>query len=441
MENNNGFQEEYKKLDQEAAKYNRREFDLIYEIISELVKDRNDVGDNGNFALPLVKGEIIDEAIQVAGFSKDENFIADFKHYRDIEQKARDLQLKALEQAVKNMGANCSFENSMQKSGFIKSNDLQGIMDNIIAHSKEENPYFPLQAPCDEETKEDERLDQLFGSKGYNITGAWLRPYFDELKRYKVDALLNEIGFPTIDLFILIKKVGDDINNNSDKSIKLDNNILDVLKEFDEYPGSGQVIQLLFLLGIIKWFEDSDINEGDNGYDEAKSLLDRIVSRFIKIYVIYSCYFHKDEHSKPLDEFLANDNTITPFRLAMRERNISKGIKEADKPDNETDENRNNKKFIDWIITSKDKPKIISLLHEILNGKKGRPVAHVILALMESGMIIIPKPRTDLYESMRVEFGDIGTDQSINDILNPANEHKREKTLINSIVLKLSEIE
>lgn len=440
MENNNGFQEEYEKLDQEAAKYNRREFDLIYGIISELVKDRNDVGDNGNFALPLVKGEIIDEAIKRAGFSKDENFIADFKHYRDIEQKARDLQLQALEQAVKNIGDNCSFDDAIQKSSFVKSYELQGIMDNVISKAKNENPYFPLQAPFDEETKEDERLDQLFGSKGYNITGAWLRPYFDDLKRYKVDALLNEIGFPVIDLFILIKKVGDDIRNNSDKSIKLDNNILDVLKEFDEYPGSGQVIQLLFLLGIIKWFEDSDINEGDNGYVEAKSLLDRIVSRFIKTYVIYSCYFHKDEHSKPLDEFLVNDNTVTPFRLAIRERNMSKGSEEAEEPDIEINENRNNKKFIDWIITSKDKVKIISLLHKILNGKKGKDVAHVIIALMESGMIIIPKPRTDLYESMRVEFGDIGTDQSINDILNPANEYKREKNLINSIVLKLREI-
>lgn len=353
-------------------------------------------------------------------------------------EEADRLQKDALVYANKCVSEGHTVDDAMQKAGFVKSEYLQKILDNLWSKAKEENPYFPFPLPFAEVKKEDEELDSLFGSQGYNITGGWLRPYFDELNRYRVNELLDKVGFPLKYMLTLIKEIGENIRNNSDKSTILHNSILDVLNRFNEYPGSGQVIQLLFLLGIIKWFEGCDINEGDKGYNEAKNLHDRIVSLFIEIYVIYSLYIDKDEHSKPLDEFLANDETVTPFRMAIK--NIAKGSQEAENPDIETDENRNNKKFIDWIITSKNKSKIISLLHEILNDKKGKDVAHVILALMESGMIINPKPRTDLYKSMRVEFGDIGTDQSINDLLNTANEYKRDKTLINSIVLKLSDV-
>jgi hypothetical protein len=54
----------YDELDNEAGKYNRPEFDYVYQIISELVKDRDDVGDKGNLAFPLVTGDVIDDAQQ-----------------------------------------------------------------------------------------------------------------------------------------------------------------------------------------------------------------------------------------------------------------------------------------------------------------------------------------------------------------------------------------
>lgn len=452
MENNNDFQEEYKKLDHEAAKYNRREFDLVYDIISEMVKGRDDVGDNGNFDIPLVKGEIIDEAIKRAGFSKDETFIADFKHYRDIEQKARNLQLQSLEQTIKNMG-DSSLGDTMQKAGFVKSMELQEIMDNVLSKVREENPYFPHPTPFGDVKKQDDKLDLLLGSQGYEITGGWLIPYFDELNRYRVDELLDKIGFPLEYLLTLIKEIGENIRNDSDRPIKLRNNILEILNRFNEYPGSGQVIQLLFLLGIIKWFEGCDINEGDKGYIEAKNLHDNIVSRFIEIYVMYTLYFDKDEHSKPLDEFLANDETVTPIRIAMRKRNMSKGRDEAEELANDQSENKNSslvgsqtgnikndKTFTDHIISEKENRKILNVLHQLIDGRKGKDIAFVILALIETGMIVNPKPRNKLYKSMRDEFGNIGSDASINDVLNPSNEHKREKNTIESIVSKLREI-
>ncbi len=65
------FAEEYKQLDIEAGKYNRPEFDEVYKIIGELVKEIEDIGHKGNLAYPLVEGEVIDRALELSGYSKD----------------------------------------------------------------------------------------------------------------------------------------------------------------------------------------------------------------------------------------------------------------------------------------------------------------------------------------------------------------------------------
>jgi hypothetical protein len=41
----------------------------VYEIILELVKDRDDVGDRENLAFPLVTATVMDEALKRAGFA------------------------------------------------------------------------------------------------------------------------------------------------------------------------------------------------------------------------------------------------------------------------------------------------------------------------------------------------------------------------------------
>ena len=92
MESLGELQQRYKVLNKEAEKYNHPEFHDVYKIISQMVIDKDGIGDKGNITLPLKKDEIIDKALKLAGFANDTAFVADFKQYREIEEAAREIQ-------------------------------------------------------------------------------------------------------------------------------------------------------------------------------------------------------------------------------------------------------------------------------------------------------------------------------------------------------------
>jgi regulator of sigma D len=134
-------EDRYAELDIEAGKYNRPEFDRVYTVISELVKDRTDVGDRGNLAYPLVTGGVIDEALKEAGFADDEAFVSDFKKYREIEQQAREIQHQAF--SLPEHPANKILQASTPQQQpdcwrfytprIVVPSHMRGIMDNILA--------------------------------------------------------------------------------------------------------------------------------------------------------------------------------------------------------------------------------------------------------------------------------------------------------------------
>lgn len=147
-------------------------------------------------------------------------------------------------------------------------------------------------------------------------------------------------------------------------------------------------------------------------------------------------------------EFFLNEkeNSGQPFPIDNTEKSNRKPTKCESENENssvvgsQNSDIENEKIFINYIISEKEKSKILDLLHQLIDDRKGKDVAFVILALIETGMIVNPKPRNKLYKSMRLEFGDIGSDASINDVLNPANKHKIEANTIKSIITKLREI-
>lgn len=75
-----------------------------------------------------------------------------------------------------------------------------------------------------------------------------------------------------------------------------------------------------------------------------------------------------------------------------------------------------NKKFEDYLHHD-NKEKLLEVLHTLLDRKKGKDVAVILLALQELGIIYLGGNRSEIYRSMREEFGDIGSSSGINDYL------------------------
>ena len=288
----------YYELDKEAGKYNRPEFDNVYAAIQELVKDIDDVGDRSNLEHPLCVGTVIDEALEKAGFSNDGAFVSDFKKYREIEQQAREIQQ---ERMLLGMGLN---ESDRQKAGFLKNDAMQARLDNLIAKAKEENPYFPYTAPFASIEKNDETIDDFLHCEKSDIKSCLLG-YYKELKRFNIDDLFAKAGYPFKSLFEEISEICSYISESINKPLHLENTIIDILKDLDKYPGFGQVMQVLILKGILKWFEVCNINEGDEGYTQAYELCKSVREKYYRALIFYSKFIDKNENSRPLDNYLA----------------------------------------------------------------------------------------------------------------------------------------
>lgn len=284
----------YKELEIEAGKYNRPEFDEVYKFID----------DSSNLATSLKTGDKIEDALRQAGFADDEKFVSDFKKYREIEQQAREVQFSIVANALQSRQKGGSFDDAMQKAGFVKNKELQGILDGVIAAKKSENPYWPIDAPFASLSKDDEDMDALMMAGKFKIDAS-LTSYYRDIKKYEIDKLLNKIGVGPKGLFEILNNLCSGIKENTDKPIYTQNTITDTIKYFDDYPGCGQVIQILILQGIVVWFENCDIDESDSGYSDAQSLCDWVCRRFAEIAIFYFINFNKDENSKPLDDYLA----------------------------------------------------------------------------------------------------------------------------------------
>lgn len=301
----------YKELGKEAGKYNKPEYDEVYKLISELVKGRRDVGDNGDLAFPLVTGDIIDEALNKTGYSRNKAFVSDFKKYREIEQEAREVQLqglllsdspigKALQAQLKEEPNTDSWQ--FRSIKIVVPISMQKIMDNLLERDLKDGKglYKNItEIPIEDEDEDDFLLIEAYGIK------CSLEPYYRELQRYEVTniALLSEKKPRGIFLSIL-KMLVMFIKDNTAAPNKVRNKITDTLKVLDKVPVIGLIWQILLLQGLSRWIKDAHI---ESGLNEAQELYNWICMQLIKKEIRF-CYFpwgkEDRERLKPLCNYL-----------------------------------------------------------------------------------------------------------------------------------------
>jgi len=192
------------------------------------------------------------------------------------------------------------------KKDIEKDDELQAILDEIISKEIKKNPYFPYIAPFALLGKDNESIDELLFCEAYNIKSCLLG-YYKELKQYDIDTLFAKANFTLKLFFELLNSLCKYISENTGKYIHLQNKITEFLQELDNYKGFGQVLQILILQGLLKWFENCKINENDVGFTEATELYKFVNDRFIEVCIFYFLYFDKNENSRPIDDFLATN--------------------------------------------------------------------------------------------------------------------------------------
>lgn len=109
-------------------------------------------------------------------------------------------------------------------------------------------------------------------------------------------------------------------------------------------------------------------------------------------------------HKKPFDEILLRLNNMQKG-VGIKENSITLNSFKPLSP----------KRFIDSLIGPDDnyKSNLLNFLFSDLKGKKGKDIAIMILALETNSLISYTK-RAELFNAIRVDFGNIGTDAGIN---------------------------
>jgi hypothetical protein len=137
-------------------------------------------------------------------------------------------------------------------------------------------------------------------------------------------------------------------------------------------------------------------NKGEFGITDAENIREKLLK-----------VIQEDKSFGHLFNLLSKDkdNLIT-------QQEIEKAIREEEKT-----EKLIHKAFVNYLIANNVEIKniIIEKLKEILRGKKGKQVAKVLCGMKEAGVIAYSDgERKSLYASMKVVFGNIGSDESIN---------------------------
>jgi hypothetical protein len=86
------------------------------------------------------------------------------------------------------------------------------------------------------------------------------------------------------------------------------------------------------------------------------------------------------------------------------------------------------KSFADY-LHHPNKDALMKKLHELFRNAKGKKVALLIKSLEELHYLAGYNSKNELYASIKAEFGDFGSIQSVNDFLNPNNGKIQEKDL------------
>jgi hypothetical protein len=301
--------DDYQNLDKEAGKYNRPEFDEVFNIIAELIKDDINVGDKGNLTVPLITGSVIDEALRKSGYHNDKKFVSDFKKYREIEQHSREVQLKIISHPD-NPIRKLLNEEKVKKSGNWRFIPIRIIAPDFMMPTIEENLEKDLRAGkglYEVKTNvplEDEDDDFFLAIEAYGIKCS-LEPYYRELQEYKVIDKYFSDKETKKNFLSIIFDITKFIKENTSSPNKIRNKITNTIKALDKIVGVGLIWQILILQGIIMWIENIEVNEGDNGYEELR-LLHKWITEFLIGKILEFTYYNWGEQDLITLEPLCN---------------------------------------------------------------------------------------------------------------------------------------
>lgn len=259
--------------------------------------------------------DIINKALERTGHSDDEAFCKAFKRNNQIMIDGKKIQAKGLEilamQQYKKIKEEPKSPNEWQ---FVSINIVapKQIQEEIIApmieaDAKEGKGLFQNVSDIEEESEDE---DALLMVEIYNCKATMTR-YWDELKQFgvigkgKSDAFFK-YEFRTI-LLNVLNELATFMRQNTDKPAQTKNHIASTIKTFDKMPIWGLFFQILTLQGLCRWLESVNISEGDNGFDEAKSLHGWLCEILVDKEVAF-CYMpfgdEDKKQLKPLCNFL-----------------------------------------------------------------------------------------------------------------------------------------
>lgn len=382
----------------------------------------------------------INKALELTGHSTDEAFCKAFKRNNQIIIEGKKIQAKSLE-----IFAMQQCEKIQEESH--NSNEWQFVPIRIFAPKELMNNVINPRLETDAKEgkglygnitdipEENESLDEWFDIEAYGVKCS-LEPLYRDLQNYGVvDSVLEN---DTIKDYYLkaIKSLIYFIRDNTDKPNRIRNHISKILKGLDDIPAFGLLLQILLLQGLIKWFENVNLKEGDNGYNEASNLVQWIGKQLIKKEIRF-CYFRWGEDDKkwlkpfcdyllsteigktvqnyllkkPIDcNFIVDGENGTRRILKDSQSNITTDEKKLPSKQNKSAKRGRQSKPFKEYLQNEDK---LHALHSVMNEKTGKEAALAMKVAIQIGWITKPT-----FKAVTDEFGDIGNRSNYNKYIN-----------------------
>lgn len=434
---NTDLQAAFDRLCDEQEKIDCTGFGKVFECLNEKVLQ----GAKRPVLYPFTDNiEAMQTALEMTGHSKDEAFCARFMKSYSLFVEGKQIQAQGLNEKVKQMPV------SIKRAGgfyfvpisIIMPKDATGLQeafDRIF--EQDAKAGTGLFANVTNVSKEDEALDALLCVEAYNCKHSFTK-WLDELKRYNV-AGKNGAFFDealTRFLFEQVSQCAKVIKDNTDSPNKVKNSLNEIITNLDALPIWGLFFQILILQGLCTMLESIDINEGQNGFDEAQSLYDWLSSILCNKICRFCWGFYGDADLVTLQPFCdylcttaageavqqwvkAEYYTEQRETAPQQQENPQTGNCEAkqteapQKPQN-GQRGRKAKPFACYLLGDEaQKAATLKALHTLLQGKSGKDVVLILRAAVEAGKITKPT-----FTPVKNEFGDIGSESGYNRYMN-----------------------
>lgn len=427
-------QSRFEALCDEQEQLPREGFAKVFEVLDELEETFTPQH-------PYTENEDnINKALELTGHSTDEAFCKAFKRNNQIMIEGKEIQAKGLEIfAIQQCEKIKEKPHNLNEWQFVPIRIFapKELMNNVI------NPRLETDAKegkglygnITDIPEEKESLDEWFDIEAYGVKCS-LESLYRDLQNYGVvDSVLEN---DTIKDYYLkaIKSLIYFIRDNTDKPNRIRNHISKVLKGLDDIPAFGLLLQTLLLQALIKWFENVNLKEGDNGYNEASNLVQWIGKQLMKKEIKF-CYFRWGEDDKkwlkpfcdyllsteigktvqnyllkkPIDcNFIVDGENGTRRILKDSQSNITTDEKKLPSKQNKsTKRGRQSKPFKEY-LQNEDK---LHALHSVMNEKTGKEAALAMKVAIQIGWITKPT-----FKAVTDEFGDIGNRSNYNKYIN-----------------------